>query len=186
MMDKPYNMASLIALRRFLLRFRKKLTVMGIMGQTQGVNRAMNPPRKPVMKRIHQELSPLLLCLSPRSFSSSTTGCQRTVIEASTASMASVVVGPFMVTEPSGGVVPSRMVEPSGGVVPSMVVTPIGVLEPSNVVVPFAVVEPARLTVFAATVEGVVLLLPAAVSAFKTTSKGSLVGARHCSSLQAI
>ncbi len=33
-----------------LLRLRKKLTVMGMMGHTQGVNNANKPPRNPVRK----------------------------------------------------------------------------------------------------------------------------------------
>ena len=39
----------------FLLRFMKKLTVMGIIGHTQGVSNAMNPPKKLVMNIIHSE-----------------------------------------------------------------------------------------------------------------------------------
>ena len=41
----------------FLLRLRKKLTVMGMMGHTQGVNNATNPPKKPAMKIAHREMS---------------------------------------------------------------------------------------------------------------------------------
>ena len=39
-----------MALRRVLLRLRKKLTVIGIIGHTQGVSSAMSPPRKPAKK----------------------------------------------------------------------------------------------------------------------------------------
>ena len=36
--------------RRFFERFRKKLTVIGMMGQTHGVNNAINPPANPAKK----------------------------------------------------------------------------------------------------------------------------------------
>ena len=38
--------------------FMKKLTVMGMMGHTQGVTSATNPPRKQVMKIYHSEADP--------------------------------------------------------------------------------------------------------------------------------
>ena len=75
MMDKPYKMASPIALCRLCCFFRKKLTVRGIMGQTQGVSNANNPPINPDMKINQRELScnnfSVLIARS-----SSTTGCQ--------------------------------------------------------------------------------------------------------------
>lgn len=43
MMASPYMMASRIERLRLLERFRKKLTVIGIMGHTQGVSRASSP-----------------------------------------------------------------------------------------------------------------------------------------------
>src|SRR5690554_1125392 len=68
-------MASLMAFSRlFLLRFRKKLTVMGIMGQTQGVMSAANPQRKPFSKMLHRE--PAAGSSVPRALSSSITGDQ--------------------------------------------------------------------------------------------------------------
>ena len=46
----PYVTASRMAFERSLLRLRKKLTVMGMIGHTQGVRRARNPPAKPARK----------------------------------------------------------------------------------------------------------------------------------------
>ena len=40
-----------------LLRFRKKLTVIGIIGHTHGVNKASNPPMNPAKKIYIQERS---------------------------------------------------------------------------------------------------------------------------------
>ena len=45
--DKPYKMALLIPLARVVLLLVKKLTVSGIIGNTQGVSNANNPPKKP-------------------------------------------------------------------------------------------------------------------------------------------
>ena len=41
----------------FCERLRKKLTVMGIMGHTQGVKSASSPPMKPIAKIYSIELS---------------------------------------------------------------------------------------------------------------------------------
>ena len=49
-------MAERMALRRSSLRLRKKLTVMGMMGHTQGVNSARKPPSKPARKMYSNEL----------------------------------------------------------------------------------------------------------------------------------
>ena len=54
-MPPPYTIADVMALRRVLLPFRKKETVMGIMGHTQGVTNAMRPPMKPAMNIYHSE-----------------------------------------------------------------------------------------------------------------------------------
>ena len=44
-------MASRMPFRRSsFARLRKKLTVIGIIGHTQGVNKASNPPKKPIIK----------------------------------------------------------------------------------------------------------------------------------------
>ena len=43
--DKPYTAAWLIAFLRLLFFFKKKLTVRGIIGQTQGVRSASKPPK---------------------------------------------------------------------------------------------------------------------------------------------
>src|ERR1700757_1534149 len=48
------NKASLIAPLRFLLRFKKKLTFIGIMGNTQGVINAAKPKPMPFKKINHQ------------------------------------------------------------------------------------------------------------------------------------
>ena len=55
--DRPYVRESLMPFDLSFERLRKKLTVMGIIGHTQGVKRAMNPPRKLVIKIIQSELS---------------------------------------------------------------------------------------------------------------------------------
>ena len=39
-----------MALRRLLLRLRKKLTVIGIIGHTHGVSSANSPPARPAKK----------------------------------------------------------------------------------------------------------------------------------------
>ena len=60
-----------------LARFRKKLTVMGMMGQMQGMQTASNPPINP-MRRIYNKELPAIFSLSlPMARSSSMTGCQR-------------------------------------------------------------------------------------------------------------
>ena len=48
--EAPYVHASRIPFFLSLLRFKKKLTVMGMIGQTQGVNKASNPPINPAKK----------------------------------------------------------------------------------------------------------------------------------------
>ena len=63
-----------------LVRLRKKLTVMGMMGHTQGVNSASNPPANPIRNRNHSEpfcsLRPSCCC------NSWTTGCHKSVLTA--------------------------------------------------------------------------------------------------------
>ena len=49
-MDIPYVPASRIAFERSLLRLRKKLTVIGMIGHTHGVSSARNPPTNPAKK----------------------------------------------------------------------------------------------------------------------------------------
>ena len=56
-------MASRIAFRRSSLRWRKKLTVIGMIGQTQGVRIVMSPPTKP-MRKMYQSVR---LCVPPSS-----------------------------------------------------------------------------------------------------------------------
>ena len=53
----PYRMASLRLLRLSSERCMKKLTVMGMMGQMQGMRMARRPPRKPMSSR-YQMLRP--------------------------------------------------------------------------------------------------------------------------------
>ena len=67
-MDIPYIIASLIPfaerttfplpLSSLLALFKKKLTVIGIIGHTQGVSKAMRPPRKPRRKIDHRLAAP--------------------------------------------------------------------------------------------------------------------------------
>ena len=56
MIDRPYVMASF---RPFFLsdlaRFRKKLTVIGMIGQMQGIATASRPPTKPIRRMYHGE-----------------------------------------------------------------------------------------------------------------------------------
>ena len=49
-------MALLIPFAFVLLLLVKKLTVIGIIGKTQGVSKAAKPPKKPAMKIAHQLL----------------------------------------------------------------------------------------------------------------------------------
>ena len=72
----PYVMASRTPLRLSPDRFRKKLTVMGIIGHTQGVSNATSPPRNPKRKIFHHACWAALEAASPKAASSSTTGVQ--------------------------------------------------------------------------------------------------------------
>ena len=76
-MDKPYVSASRIAFFRSFVRFRKKLTVIGIIGHTQGVSKAINPPRNPAKKMNSQEVSVAVTVVSPKAFNSSITGVHK-------------------------------------------------------------------------------------------------------------
>ncbi|MPN19539.1 hypothetical protein SDC9_166910 [bioreactor metagenome] len=58
--DKPYKIASRLPLAFFSDLLRKKLTVMGMIGQTQGVNSARKPPANPARKISQREMSPEL------------------------------------------------------------------------------------------------------------------------------
>ena len=62
-MKKPYNNAFETPDPLFCPLFLvKKLTVKGIIGNTQGVSNANNPPKKPSPKIFHRDLPPL--CIS--------------------------------------------------------------------------------------------------------------------------
>ena len=64
MIDKPYVTASRIPfLRSSFALLRKKLTVIGMIGHTQGVSKAMKPPRIPIKKILQRELLVLSLVL---------------------------------------------------------------------------------------------------------------------------
>ena len=70
MIALPYNNAFVIPFARVLLFLVKKLTVIGIIGNTHGVSNAAKPPKKPVMKMLHHALpavnsSPLLSFFTP-------------------------------------------------------------------------------------------------------------------------
>ena len=76
--EKPYIKAFLIALFLFLELFKKKLTVIGIMGHTHGVSKANNPPRNPKTKIIQYDCC----CTTapfPTNYKSSITGSQKGV-----------------------------------------------------------------------------------------------------------
>ena len=58
----------------FLARLRKKLTVMGMMGHTHGVNNATSPPSRPSRKIYHSERPPLAPSVPSMAWMSPTTG----------------------------------------------------------------------------------------------------------------
>ena len=62
--NSPYKRALEIPFFRFFVCFVKKETVKGIIGKTQGVNKAMSPPKKPNKKRVVKSLSSFLLAFS--------------------------------------------------------------------------------------------------------------------------
>ena len=71
---KPYVMASRIPFfLSFLARFRKKLTVIGMIGQMQGITSASRPPTKPMMKIYRMPWLAMSL-LPPKDCNSFTTG----------------------------------------------------------------------------------------------------------------
>ena len=55
MIEKPYNKAFAIPFDLDFDRFVKNVTVIGIIGKTHGVNRAINPPPNPLIKITHNE-----------------------------------------------------------------------------------------------------------------------------------
>ena len=74
----PYVNASRMAFERSALRFRKKLTVIGIIGHTHGVARATSPPKKPSRKIVRRERSaPPCPSSSPKELSLSITGVHK-------------------------------------------------------------------------------------------------------------
>ena len=75
-MASPYRNASLRPFDLFSERFRKKLTVIGIIGHTQGVNKASNPPKSPAIKINQSEALPALDSGEPNDLSSPITGVQ--------------------------------------------------------------------------------------------------------------
>ena len=80
----PYVTASRMPLLRSLLRFKKKLTVMGMMGHTQGVSNATNPPNIP-KRKIPRRLVSLASAPSSSAFSSSITGAHKSPEKSSAA-----------------------------------------------------------------------------------------------------
>ena len=62
---KPYNIALKMPLRLLCAPFVKKDTVKGIIGKTQGVNKASNPPTKPKRKILNKELPESAAVLVP-------------------------------------------------------------------------------------------------------------------------
>ena len=67
-------------MRSSLARLRKKLTVIGMIGHTHGVRRAMKPPMIPMKKMLQRELFLLSLVLL-NADNSLMTGCHRLVSE---------------------------------------------------------------------------------------------------------
>src|SRR5574344_510644 len=68
-MESPYANASRMAFDLSLLRFKKKDTVIGMMGHTQGVKIARKPPSKPSKNIVHKDkeavsVVPLKVCSS--------------------------------------------------------------------------------------------------------------------------
>ena len=57
-----------------LERFRKKLTVMGMIGQMQGMQTASRPPTKPISSRYNKEWL-AMLSPAPKARNSLMTGC---------------------------------------------------------------------------------------------------------------
>ena len=84
----PYITASRMAFFRSFVRFRKKLTVIGIIGQTQGVNKAMKPPKNPARKINNQLVSVAVTVVSPKAFRSSITGLHKSDASCGTADAA--------------------------------------------------------------------------------------------------
>ena len=72
-------------LRRLPERLRKKLTVIGIMGHTQGVTSASRPPRKPRKKMAYHALPDTSLSLCPKDCNSSMTGVHHNAVAAESA-----------------------------------------------------------------------------------------------------
>src|SRR5574344_2325336 len=81
MMDMPYVIASQIPWLFLLLRFRKKLTVIGMIGQMHGMRQARSPPTKP-MRRIYNKEWLSEGWLPPRTCSSFTTGFHSVALSA--------------------------------------------------------------------------------------------------------
>ena len=75
-METPYVTASRMPFFLSLERFRKKLTVIGMIGHTQGVNKATSPPTKP-MKNMYIHECPSPPCAPSNARSSLITGVQR-------------------------------------------------------------------------------------------------------------
>ncbi len=67
-------------------RFRKKLTVIGIIGHTQGVTNATSPPRSPNTKMCHRVLSSVVF--SSNAFSWSMTGLHKSASPSASPSVA--------------------------------------------------------------------------------------------------
>ena len=63
-----------------LFLFKKNETVIGMMGQTHGVNRAINPPSKPSININHQAIDSVGAVLPLKAWSSEITGDQRSEI----------------------------------------------------------------------------------------------------------
>ena len=94
-METPYVMASRTPFFLSLERLRKKLTVIGMIGHTQGVNKATSPPTNP-MKNMYIQECPSLPCPPLKAWSSLITGVQSpavsTAAEAATMAVSACAV----------------------------------------------------------------------------------------------
>ena len=112
-------MASRMPLERSFERLRKKLTVIGMMGHTQGVQSATSPPKNPSMKIYHQAIWATLASSPPMSFSSLTTGVQRLFRNVESVGVVAISAETVMVS--AATCVPSSAVASTAGTVSAAV-----------------------------------------------------------------
>ena len=101
--DAPYIKASRIACFLSFERLRKKLTVIGMIGHTQGVSNASRPPPKPRMKVTQIELLSSFASSSAATATVSATGCASTTGSAAAASTVSAFASSTVSTASTTG-----------------------------------------------------------------------------------